>query len=79
VYKKLPGPVIVVGGDFKAPNRFGVTSGDGRYAEVEISEQVLNYLRSALLEIIWSFEWIVIGNTRARRPERSQTVEDAEL
>jgi hypothetical protein len=66
--KRLAGPLLILGGAFIG-NRFGVTSGDGRYAEVEISEQLLACFRSALLEIIWSFEWIVIGNVRARRPE----------
>lgn len=68
--KKLPGPTLIIGGAFVG-NRFGVTSGDGRYAEVELSEQLLTYFRSALLEIIWSFEWIVIGNIRAKRPEHT--------
>ena len=65
--KRLAGPILDLG-SFMG-NRFGVTSGDGRHAEVEISEQLLACFRSALLEIIWSFEWIVIGNVRARRPE----------
>ncbi len=68
--KKLPGPVLVIGGGLSG-NRFGLTCGDGRYAEVEISKQYLSCLRSALLEIIWSFEWIVIGNIRAKRPEHT--------
>lgn len=68
--KKLPGPLLIIGGGFVG-NRFGITSGDGRYAEVEISEQLLSNSRSALLEIIWSFEWIVIGNIHARRPEHN--------
>jgi hypothetical protein len=68
--KKLPGPLLIISGAF-IDNRFGVTSGDGLYAEVEISEQLLACLRSALLEIIWSFEWIVIGNIRAQRPEHT--------
>jgi|ERR1039458_6369310 hypothetical protein len=66
--KKLPGPLLVIGGAF-IDNRFGITSGDGRYVEVEISERFLARFRSALLEVIWSFEWIVIGNIRAKRPE----------
>ena len=65
--KKLPGPVLVIGGGFTG-NRFGVTSGEGAYAEVEISEQFLACFRAALIEIIWSFDWIVIGNIRAKRP-----------
>jgi hypothetical protein len=36
---------------------------------VEISEQFLEAVRSALLEIIWSFEWIHVGNVRVPRPE----------
>lgn len=68
--KKLPGPLVIIGGAF-IDNRFGVTSDDGRYAEVEISEQFLAGWRSALFEITWSFEWIVIGNIRAQRPVRT--------
>jgi len=68
--KKLPGPLLIVGGCLVG-NRFGVTSGDGRYAEVELSEQMMTNFRSALLEIIWSFEWLVIGNIRAKRPEHT--------
>ena len=70
--KRLPGPLIIIGGSLVG-NRFGLTCGDGRYAEVELSEQMLAYFRSALLEIIWSFEWIVIGNIRAKRPEHTGT------
>jgi hypothetical protein len=66
--KKLPGPVLVIGGSFTG-DRFGITSGDGRYVEVEVSERFLASFRSALLEAIWSFEWIVIGNIRAQRPK----------
>lgn len=65
--KRLTGPILNLGSFIG--NRFGVTSGDGRYAEVEISEQLLACFRSALLEIIWSFEWIVFGNVRAKPPE----------
>ncbi len=68
--KKLPGPLLVIGGSLVG-NRFGLTSGDGRYAEIELSEQMLADFRSALLDIIWSFEWIVIGDIRAKRPEQT--------
>jgi hypothetical protein len=69
--KKLPGPLLVIGGAF-IENRFGITSGDGRYVEVEISERFLACFRSALLQVIWSFEWIVFGNIHAQRPKHTE-------
>jgi hypothetical protein len=65
--KILPGGLLLLGGFIG--RRFGVTTGDGQLKEVEISEQFLEAVRSALLEIIWSFEWIHVGNVRVRRPE----------
>ena len=49
--------------------RFGVTTGDGPHKEVEISEQFLEVVRSVLLEIVWSFEWIGVGKVRVRRQD----------
>ncbi len=66
--KELRGPLLVIGGSFIGSNRFGLTSGDGRYVEVEISEGFLSCFRSALRRVLWSFEWLVVGNIRAQRP-----------
>jgi hypothetical protein len=65
--KKLP-TVLIVLGSFNG-RRFGVTTADGLHTEVEISEPFVQEVRSALLEIIWSFEWIGVGNVRVRPPE----------
>jgi hypothetical protein len=65
--KRLTGPILDLGS--LNERRFGITTGSGQRMEVEISEQFLELVRSALVEIIWSFEWIAVGNVRVRRPE----------
>lgn len=63
--RRLSGPILVLGS--LNERRFGITSGDGRYIEVEISESTLQRVRCALSDVIWSFEWIGPGNVPVRR------------
>jgi hypothetical protein len=62
---RMPGPILVLGS--LNERRFGITSGDGRYLEVEIVESTLQRVRRALSDVIWSFEWIGPGNVPVRR------------
>ncbi len=57
-------------GSFVDKSLFEITTGSGEHIRLEISEQFLEVVRSALLEIIWSFEWIDVGNIRVYRPSR---------
>lgn len=63
--RRLSGPILDLGS--LNERRFGITSGDGQHLEVEISEFVLRRVRSALLNVMWSFEWLGPGNLPVRR------------
>ena len=63
--KKLPGPIIDLGSLNEC--RFGVTTGDGRHLEVEISEDFIGRFRLALSDVLWSLDWLGPGETLIRR------------
>jgi hypothetical protein len=65
--KTLPVGLLIQGSFIG--RRFCVTTDSGQHAEVEISEQFAEAARTALLEIIWSFDWLHVGNVRAKPPE----------
>lgn len=63
--KRLTGPILDLGS--LNGRRFGVTSGDGRHLEIEVSKSVLQSVRVALLDVMWSFEWLGPGDTPVHR------------
>ncbi|MGC9969064.1 MAG: hypothetical protein ABSE56_00610 [Bryobacteraceae bacterium] len=66
--RKLAGPILDLG-SLMNDRWFGITTGENQHIRVEISEQFLKDVRSALLRIVWSFQWIHVGNTRVLPPE----------
>lgn len=50
-------------------NRFGFTTGKGGYAEVEISEPILQNVRAGLEKVIWSVNWLGPGSTPIPSPQ----------
>jgi hypothetical protein len=57
--KRLSGPILDLGS--LNERRFGITAGDGRHLEVEISEFVVQSVRDKLLDVIWSVDWLGPG------------------
>ncbi len=50
-------------------NRFGITTDNGCYVDVEISEATLQLIRLALQKIIWSVKWLGPGSIAIETPE----------
>ena len=63
--KRLSGPILDLGS--LNERRFGITGGNGRHLELEISEAFVQLVRERLADVIWSFDWIGPGETTVAR------------
>jgi hypothetical protein len=61
----LPKPLIVLGA-FRN-GKFGATTADGAYVEVEVSRATLSAACKIIEDLLWSFGWIGPGKQAVRR------------
>lgn len=66
--RKLAGPILDLGSLMNG-RWFGITTGENQHIRVEVSEQFLKDVWFALLRIVWSFQWIAVGNIHVPPPE----------
>lgn len=62
----LPTRLIVLS-SFKN-GRFGSTTADGAYVELDVSRATLDHACGIIEDLLWSFSWIGPGNQVVRRP-----------
>jgi hypothetical protein len=65
--KPLDVKILVLGAFID--NRFGITTDEGHYAEIEVSEDTLRRMRAALEKVIWSVKWLGPESTLIPSPD----------
>jgi len=62
---RIPATILVIGGFIE--RRFGATTVDGTYSDIEVSASPIALAVNILTDVLWSFDWLGPGNQRVKR------------